>query len=297
MQRELGIEWPLVSVIIPVRNGGARLGEVLRACANQSYQGKWETIIVDNGSTDAADVTAAGNPGVQVLRECEHDRSPYSARNRGIEVARGRIIALLDATCVPRPEWLAEGVMAMQRVGRGLVAGEVAFRFTKVPPTAGEVWDSVANVRQDLAVQRGVAKTGNLFIHADLLASQGLFREGARCAEDVRWTGMATSAGWPLVYADRAVVEINARGGLALLRKLARTGSGKAELMSGPHRVAKGVALLIVPPSPGWVGRLMRERGELTSARSVLRVWLFAWCGRVAHGLGHLFPSLLIRAC
>jgi glycosyltransferase AglE len=289
--------WPRVSVIIPARNGGARLDSVLRACAAQDYPGEREIIVVDNGSTDDTPQVTARHEGVILLEERQFPGSPYSARNRGLEVATGEIIVLLDATCVPCPDWLTQGVLAMQAIGRGMAAGAIVFSFSRQPPAAGELWDSVTNVQQDQAVRRGVAKTGNLFVHAALFEAMGPFREGVRSGEDVRWTGDATAAGWPLVYAEHARVEYRARAGEALLRKAARTGAGKARQMGLPGRLARGAGYVVVPPSPWKVRRLLGSHARPARDRALLlRVWLVAWSVRAAHGLGLLFRSALGRA-
>ena len=51
-------ESPLVSVILPVRNGEPYLGVQLKALAAQSCRFPREMIVVDNGSTDSTVDTA-----------------------------------------------------------------------------------------------------------------------------------------------------------------------------------------------------------------------------------------------
>jgi len=43
-----------VTVVLPVRNGGAHIERQLRALAGQTYEGAWELLVVDNGSSDAS---------------------------------------------------------------------------------------------------------------------------------------------------------------------------------------------------------------------------------------------------
>ena len=45
-------EWPPVSVIMPVYNAAATIGEQLEALAHQDFAGGWELLIADNGCTD-----------------------------------------------------------------------------------------------------------------------------------------------------------------------------------------------------------------------------------------------------
>ena len=71
---------------------------------------RWELVIVDNRSTDdtlqVAHDIGARHPGrVRVIEELEVGLS--AARNAGIAVARGEIVAFLDDDAYPEPSWLA----------------------------------------------------------------------------------------------------------------------------------------------------------------------------------------------
>lgn len=289
--------WPFVSIVIPALNAGGRLRLVLEACVSQRYQGDWEIILVDNASTDNTLQIASEFPTVKVLSEAAHANSPYSARNRGIEVARGEIIALTDASCVPRPDWLAEGVLCFRGEGIELVAGNVVFAFDTDKPRAGAVWDSITNVQQELAVASGKAKTGNLFVKAELFKTQGLFKEGVRSGEDVRWTSDTTAAGKSICFAANAVVQKPTRDLKALLKKAARTGSGKAGFLSLGSRISRGLASLVVPPWPPRVVQLVRSRSALpVGAFSMVTIWFVAWAVRLAHGAGILMPGMFMHA-
>jgi len=87
---------PRVSVVIPLHNRAARIGAAIRSVLNQSV-GNLEVIVVDDGSTD--------NGGRQVLRfdDCrlryvrQANSGANVARNRGIDLARGDFVAMLDS--------------------------------------------------------------------------------------------------------------------------------------------------------------------------------------------------------
>lgn len=97
---------PEISVVIPVHNGARWLGETLRAIYAQSYP-DFEIILIDDASTDGLN---------QVLDECHDPRllavhfqrnvGVSSARNQGIELARGRYIAFCDADDLCQPQRL-----------------------------------------------------------------------------------------------------------------------------------------------------------------------------------------------
>ncbi len=103
---------PMVSIIIPTRNGL----ELLRQCVDSIFSRtdyvNFEILIIDNGSDDQATLeylqNLAANPKIRVLR----DERPfnYSAlNNSAVEQARGELICLLnnDIEVISR-EWLGE---------------------------------------------------------------------------------------------------------------------------------------------------------------------------------------------
>jgi glycosyltransferase involved in cell wall biosynthesis len=90
---------PSISVIIPLYNGRDYLGEALQSIFAQSIH-PVEIIVIDDGSTDqsAAVLQAMQTQSpIPILYERQENRGPSSARNRGIQLARGAWIAFLDA--------------------------------------------------------------------------------------------------------------------------------------------------------------------------------------------------------
>ncbi len=84
-----------VSCIIPVHNGARYLAETIRSVLDQTLP-PLEIIVVDDRSTDASAAVAAdfGEP-VRLVRAAHAGVS--AARNEGIRLARGDLLAFLDA--------------------------------------------------------------------------------------------------------------------------------------------------------------------------------------------------------
>ncbi len=91
-----GVQDVRVSAVIPSWNGAAVLGPCLDSIARQVVAGGLETIVVDDGSTDATPEVLRGHAGVCLL---SNDRSVgYSAAtNQGAAAARGRVLVLLNS--------------------------------------------------------------------------------------------------------------------------------------------------------------------------------------------------------
>ncbi len=84
---------PLFSVIIPVYNRASFIKEAIESVLKQTYK-NFELIVVDDGSTDETPQIIANYP-VKLIRQS--NRGVSAARNAGIRMARGEIIALLDS--------------------------------------------------------------------------------------------------------------------------------------------------------------------------------------------------------
>jgi len=95
---------PVVTVVLPTRNGAATLGDALDSVLGQTYQ-RLECVVIDDGSTDSTEerlaATVAADPRVRVIR---HDTSLglQRALNRGLREARGPLIARIDDDDVRR---------------------------------------------------------------------------------------------------------------------------------------------------------------------------------------------------
>jgi glycosyltransferase involved in cell wall biosynthesis len=95
---------PLISCIVPVYNGERFLAEALDSILAQTYR-PLEILLSDDGSTDGTPEVAARY--AKQIRYLKHaNAGPGAARNRGLELAQGEFVALLDADDLWHPEKL-----------------------------------------------------------------------------------------------------------------------------------------------------------------------------------------------
>ncbi|MCK5345321.1 MAG: glycosyltransferase, partial [Candidatus Heimdallarchaeota archaeon] len=272
---------PFVSVVIPVRNSPQRIAKCLENLLNQTYpKDFFEIIVVDNGSTDETPDVIQKYP-VKYLEESSV-RNPYAARNKGIQAAKGEIIAMIDANCFAYPQWLEHGIEKMRRENADLMGGKVVFLFLGKKKTVAEMYDSITNIRMKESIEgRKVAKGGNLFVWKRVFDSIGLFPGNVRSGIDVLWTGRATRAGFKLVYSDAAEVSYPARELLPLLKKCYRVGQGQLRIWRAegvsPIRTLKRIIRELLPSGISPIRRRIKKNGSTDMARQFWRIWFVAW--------------------
>lgn len=98
-----------ISIIICSRNRGAQLKRSLEAIENQDFKDIWELIIIDNGSTDNTNfvIDEFVNTAKCLVKTTFEPKPGLSrARNRGLSLSRGEVVAFTDDDCYPEPDYL-----------------------------------------------------------------------------------------------------------------------------------------------------------------------------------------------
>jgi teichuronic acid biosynthesis glycosyltransferase TuaG len=114
---------PLVSVITPVYNAARWLPEALASVRAQTLT-DWEHILVDDGSTDhsLAIVRSAADKDARFRSlSTSHKGCLAVLRNLGLDAARGRYVAFIDADDLWLPEKLARSIEWMTTHGYGFI--------------------------------------------------------------------------------------------------------------------------------------------------------------------------------
>lgn len=122
----------MVSIIVPVYNAEAYIADTIRMVVQQTYA-DWELLLVDDASTDgsvrAIQTCMDSLPGSDIRRKEDRIRlickrkneGAARARNTGLDAAKGRYIAFLDADDIWRPQKLARELEFMEREEAGFV--------------------------------------------------------------------------------------------------------------------------------------------------------------------------------
>jgi glycosyltransferase involved in cell wall biosynthesis len=125
---------PRLSVIVPAHNAAGVLPRCLGALRRSDLPASaWELIVVDDASADGTGAAAEGIAD-RVIALSGGPHGPASARNRGSELARGSVIAFIDADVCVHPETL-RGLLAALEEAPGVTA--VFGAYDTVPTAPG----------------------------------------------------------------------------------------------------------------------------------------------------------------
>lgn len=123
VQHEEGRAGVTVSVVMPAYNAGPYIEIAVRSVMEQTFA-DWELIVVDDCSDDStAEIVkrlAAEDERIVFLRN-ETNMGVAKTRNRGLELAKGSYVALLDSDDIWRPEKLEKQVALAKETGADII--------------------------------------------------------------------------------------------------------------------------------------------------------------------------------
>jgi len=152
---------PFVSVVIPAYNEETYLLSCLESIKRQDYPAEYEVIVVDNASTDGT-AKIARDWGANVVYESR--RSPACARQKGAELAKGKIIAFIDADTRAPTHWLSTIVWRfLCEPETVVVSGPYAYGDTGRVPRIVSYAGSFINIITDHLFRKVLRKGGALW--------------------------------------------------------------------------------------------------------------------------------------
>ena len=207
-------EEPFTSFVVIAYNEAANIGRALDAITSLAGLGRYEVIVVNDGSRDrtagvVADV-AGGNPHVRLI-DLDRNHGRGYARSTGIAAARGGLIATVDADIILPPDWLVRARAALgghDAVGGTAVPdGDAAYlheRFRLAPRVVGHTtavtgsnalyrrqvfdlagFDPALREGEDIALNHATRQHGLSFATVPGLLVQHI--EGRTLRDSLRW--------------------------------------------------------------------------------------------------------------
>jgi GT2 family glycosyltransferase len=281
-----GIAWPRVSVVVCSHNGARTIRDTLEGLDRLEYP-DYEVIVVDDGSTDA---TAAIASEYDVRLIGTENRGLASARNTGLEMATGEIVAYTDDDARPDPHWLTYLAAAFLRTDHACVGGP-----NIAPAGDGSIADCVANapggpvhVLLDDELADHVPGCNSAFRRDRLRAIGGYDPRYRAAGDDVDVCWRLQERGWTVGFSPAAMVWHHRRNSVKTYWKQ-QQGYGKAEALLE----AKWPARYNAAGHVAWAGRLY-GKGLTESLRSRRgRIYQGTWGGALFQSVYAPAPGLL----
>ena len=203
-----------LSVVMPCLNAAATIGVQLEALAGQVWEGEWEVVVADNGSTDRSREIVESYrgrlPGLKLV-DASDRRGQAHARNAGAAAASGDAFLFCDADDEVAPGWLAA-------LGRALTVHEfVACRYDNEKLNPAWVRRTHLNPQREGLTAYDYppflphAGGGGLGVRRAVHEAVGGFDESLPALEDTDYCWRIQLAGHGFHFAPDAVVNIRHR--------------------------------------------------------------------------------------
>ena len=216
---------PLVTVVVPTSNRASYLEVTLASLAAQDYDGVRETIVVDDGSTDATPAVV-DRFGVRSIRQ-PTSRGPNAARNAAFEAAAGELVVLVDDDIWAPPGWLRAMVDGAARHEEAdALGGPIRARFDgPAPRSCGREQPPISTLDYGPSDREvDLVWSANLAFRRRAFELAGPFPEDIPPGGDEEeWLHRLRRAGGRVVYVADAWLEHRRAGEDARLRSLMRS--------------------------------------------------------------------------
>ncbi len=104
----------MISIVIPTRNGGQSLAELLHQLEGQTCSGEFEILVVDSSSTDATREIARKH-GARVIKIDVNEFDHGTTRTKAAEMAAGEYIVFLTQDAIPADKYCISRLVAPLR--------------------------------------------------------------------------------------------------------------------------------------------------------------------------------------
>ena len=246
-----------LSVVIPCYNSKPTILACLESLYHQD-EAPGEVIVVDSSADDTLEMVSACYPEVRCFH-FPYRMFPGPARNRGVELAGGKIIAFIDADCIAAPDWAAR-IAAQHAAGHQIVGGAVDLgNPNSALSWAGHLMEFREFLPQGTAHPVTHVPTCNISYRKNLLDEYGGFPDSYYPQEDLLFNHLLRRNGFVIWFDPEIRVKHFCRDSLI-------------GYLSHQHRI-------------GRVTRVTLSRTQMQGSAIARRPWL-AWLA--APGLGIL---------
>lgn len=248
---------PPVSIVVPAYNEAAVIGHAIESLLQLDYP-TYEILIVDDGSTDGTAAVAGrwegerGGVAVRLLRKRNGGKA--TALNAGIAHARYQFVLCMDSDSWMEPGSLRAAIPRFRDPSIGAVAGNVKVGNRDRLLTKLQALEYIEGLNMPRRAQGFIAAVNIVPGPVGIFRREALEEVGGydtdTFAEDADLTLKLVTAGWKIVYEDRAITWTQAPdNALDLIQQRYRWTRGILQAV----RKRKGLFLKPVPDFPLWL--------------------------------------------
>ena len=195
---------PLVSVITIVYNADMTLERTIKSVLKQTYN-NIEYIIIDGGSTDKSlDIIKHYSKDLEYFIS-EPDNGLYAAMNKGIKLAQGDYICLLNADDIYKPDFIELSVKKAQRTGADIVYSALFWSGRERYPV---------DINSGILLHHLNINHMTFLVSKETYNSVGLYNEDNKLFSDDEWTRSAFLLNKKFIYLKKLLV-VFSEGGLS----------------------------------------------------------------------------------
>lgn len=199
-----------ITVVIPAYNAAHYLAEAIESVLYQTFT-DFEVLIIDDGSTDTTAEIARlyVQKDIRVQLVSQANRGVSAARNQGIELAKGDLIAFLDAD----DRWLPQKLTChfqhfQQQPNLVLSYGRVEFLQPNGESTHVFSKPPLKNLQpQCFLYENPTVTSSNLVCRKAVFSQVGCFDQSMSYSEDLEWCLRVIWQHWKVEGIDQVLVQ------------------------------------------------------------------------------------------
>jgi glycosyltransferase involved in cell wall biosynthesis len=258
----------VISIVIPVKNGGEGLIRCLDGIRDQKTSEPVQIVVVDSGSTDVS-VEVARDRGALIYQIPAHEFTHGAARNLGASLADGEILVFISQDAYPvDDQWLTRLTSPLR--SDPTVVGVYGRQLAHDGATPPEMYFlnflyGASPRRQRASSVDELSMNTTLFSNVNAAILRNIwerfpFVEDIVMSEDQEWSRRVLLEGFTIVYEPAAAVRHSHNYTLSgAFRRFFDSGAsaGRAYLAGGQHssRVLRQAAIEYVRGELGWLWR------------------------------------------
>lgn len=209
------------SIVIPCYNDWDRLEQCLKKlsdCEHEDFD--YEIVVVDNAKEHNPPDKIRQFSNVVLI----HEPTPgsYAARNSGVKVSRGNIIAFTDSDCLPDKLWLENAEELFRNKSCDMIGGRVDLFKVENGGEWAYIFEKHIAFKQQLNVPKGHTVTANMFIRKEVFNNLNGFNAAIKSGGDWEFSERAVANGYKMVYGENVAVRHPARTSVRKLFKKQR---------------------------------------------------------------------------